>query len=382
MKKHFYLWALLLVSTCTYAIPTVTIYMNYQNVTRSFLVHVPPTYTPQQKLPCVFNLHGYGSDAPQQEFYSRMSETADTNNFIVVYPNGIANSWNAGFQFPYNSNPDDVGFISKLIDTMYTLYNIDLLRVYACGMSNGGFQSYRLACDLENRIAAIAGVTGTITELTALNCTQSRRVPVLHIHGTQDPLVNYNGATGYKSVDETINFVRGKNGCSTTNDVLNLPDTNVNDSSTVQRIRYTDCNDGTEVWLYKITGGGHTWPNAYIDYIYGPTNRDFDASQEIWNFFNRFTLNGPATGINETASAMQLQVYPNPSAGNYRLSVAGYAFNNPLQLLVYDINGKLVLQQPVTGGNTDVSLTGAHAGMYVLKLQGDGFSVSRRIVKE
>lgn len=382
MKKHLYLWVLLLTGACAFAIPTVTININYQNVNRSFLVHVPPTYTPQQKLPCVFNLHGYGSDAPQQEFYSRMSETADTNNFIVVYPNGIANSWNAGFQFPYNSNPDDVGFISKLIDTMYTLYNIDLLRVYACGMSNGGFQSYRLACDLENRIAAIAGVTGTITELTALNCVQSRRVPVLHIHGTQDPLVAYGGATGYKSVEETINFMRGKNGCSSTSDTLQYPNTNPNDSSTVERIRYTNCNDGTEVWLYKITGGGHTWPNAYIDYIYGPTNRDFDASQEIWDFFNRFTLNGPATGINETAADMLLTVYPNPSEGNYRLSIENYPFNTPLELLVYDLNGRLVMQQPVTGANTTVNLTGANTGMYLLKVQGADFAISRRIVKE
>lgn len=381
MNKTLLLFAALVFSVAASAIPTVTLTMNYQNTTRSFLVHVPPTYNNTQQLPCVINMHGLGSDGPQQEFYSRMSETADANNFVVIYPNGLGNSWNSGFQFPYNSSPDDVGFISKIIDTVYTLYNINLNRVYACGMSNGGFQSYRLACDLENRIAAIAGVTGTITELTALNCTQSRKVPVLHIHGTVDPLVNYNGATGYKSVEETINFMRGKNGCSTTNDTIQYPDLDPNDSSTVERIRYVDCADGTEIWFYKITGGGHTWPNAYIDYIYGPTNRDFDASQHIWDFFNRFTLNGPAA-INEVNNDLSISVYPNPSEGNYQVSITNYQFEKPLQLHLYDVTGKLVKEQKVIATNSELSLAGLNTGMYLLKLEGSNFIVSKRIVKQ
>lgn len=381
MNKTLLLFFTILTYTTATAIPTVTLTMNYQSTTRSFLVHVPPGFTTAQSLPCVFNLHGLGSDGPQQEFYSRMSETADTNNFIVVYPNGLSNSWNSGFQVPYNSWPDDVGFISKIIDTMVVLYNINLNRVYSCGMSNGGFQSYRLACDLENRIAAIAGVTGTITELTAFNCTQSRKVPVLHIHGTVDPLVNYNGSTGYKSVEETINFVRGKNGCSADNDTIHYPDTDPNDSSTVERIRYVDCADGTEVWFYKITNGGHTWPNAYIDYIYGPTNRDFDASQHIWDFFSRFTLNGP-NAINEVNSHLAVTVYPNPSQGDYQLSINSYQFTQPLQLRVYDVTGKLVKEQKVSTNNSELSLAGLNAGMYLLKLEGKNFSASKRIVKE
>ena len=381
MKKQLTLLALLLVTAATFAVPTVTITMNYQNTNRTFLVHVPPGYTQSQKLPCVFNLHGYGSDAAQQEFYSRMSETADSNNFIVVYPNGIANSWNSGFQYPYNSDPNDVGFISKIIDTMYTLYNINLQRVYACGMSNGGFQSYRLACDLENRIAAIASVTGTISDLTELNCVLSRNISVLQIHGTADPLVPYNGSTGFKSVEETLSFMRGLNSCTNANDTLYLPNVNIYDSSTVERIWYHSCINYNEVMFYKITGGGHTWPNAYIDYIYGPTNRDFDASQEIWNFFNRHTLNG-FNGINEVDNSLALNVYPNPSDGNYQLSVTDYRFNSPLQLNVYDTNGKLVLQQQITANNASINLTGVTAGIYLLKLQGENFSAGKRLVKE
>ena len=201
MKKCVPFLLAILFSSSAFSL-TVTLHMNFENTDRSFLVHTPPGFNVNQHLSLVFNLHGSGSDGAQEEFYSRMSETSDSNHFVVCYPNGIGNVWNSGFQVPYNSSPDDVGFVSKIIDTLATLYNIDLNRVYSCGMSNGGYQSYRLACDLENRIAAIASVTGELTTLTALNCTnQSRKVPVLHIHGTADPLVNYNGFAGSKSVE-------------------------------------------------------------------------------------------------------------------------------------------------------------------------------------
>ena len=131
---------------------------------------------------------------------------------------------------------------------------------------------------------------------------------MLEIHGTADPLVPYNGDTGFKSTEETISFWLNKDNCSSVNDTVHYPDIDPTDSSTVDRIHYATCASGTEVMFYKITGGGHTWPNAYINYIYGPTNRDFDASQEIWNFFNRFTLNGPVNGIAEVKNKIDVNV--------------------------------------------------------------------------
>lgn len=361
---------------------TITLNMNYENTARSFLVHFPPGFSNTQHLPLVFNLHGLGSDGPQEEFYSRMSETADTNNFVVCYPNGIANSWNSGFQMPYNSSPDDVGFISKIIDTLNGLYNIDLNRVYCCGMSNGGFQSYRIACDLENRIAAIASVTGSTTELTALNCVLSRNVPVLQIHGTDDPLVPYNGETGVKSVEDNINFWLGKNACSHISDTLHYPDVDVNDSSTVERIRYTNCANGTEVWFYKITGGGHTWPNAYLSWIYGPTNRDFDASQEIWNFFNRFTLNGQINNSDETKKDIQLLVFPNPGNGRFELQMTNTDVGQPVDGSVYDISGRKVWAQTITKPSVEINLSACRNGVYVLRIAGKNFSVTKKIIKQ
>ena len=361
---------------------TVTLNMNHDNLARNFLVHTPPGFSSSQHLPVIINLHGYGSDGPQQEFYSRMSETSDSNNFIVVYPNGLSNQWNSGFTPPYNGGTDDVGFISKIIDTLYTLYNIDLSRVYACGMSNGGYQSYRLACDLENRIAAIASVTGTITSLTALNCVLSRNIPVMEIHGTEDPLVPYGGSTGSLSVEDNINFWLSKNQCNTTSDTLNLPDTNPLDSSTVERIYYRTCGNGTEVVFYKITGGGHTWPNAPLDWIYGPTNRDFDASQEIWNFFNRFTLNGPVSGIEHESARLTVNVFPNPGAGIYNIQILNYEWEKPLQLVMYNMDGKKVMEGSVFSPLSSINIKHLAAGIYLLHAEEENITISTRLIKE
>lgn len=372
---------LLFFSVQLFAGTSVDMYLNYQNTSRHFIVYLPTGYTPGQHLPVVFNLHGYGSDASQQIFYSKMYITADSNHFIMVAPDGLNNSWNSGFTLPYNSSPDDVGFVSEIIDTLYQLYNIDLTRVYACGMSNGGYQSYRLACDLENRIAAIASVTGTISSLTALNCALSRKVPVLQIHGTADPLVEYEGSTGSYGIEEAIDFWLAKNQCSTVNDTVWLPDVNTTDSSTVQQIRYRTCGSGTEVWFYKIIGGGHSWPNAPIDFIYGPTNKDFDASQEIWDFFSKFTLNG-AVGVEEIKQEVKAELFPNPASGSVSLLLSGYGFEKPVNVSVLDVTGRILLEQEAASASTVINVSSIPAGIYWVNVQGNQFSKTIRLTKQ
>ncbi len=372
---------LLLFSVQLFAGTSVDMYLNYQNTNRHFIVYLPTGYTPGQHLPVVFNLHGYGSDASQQIFYSKMYITADSNHFIMVAPDGLNNSWNSGFTLPYNSSPDDVGFVSEIIDTLYQLYNIDLTRVYACGMSNGGYQSYRLACDLENRIAAIASVTGTISSLTALNCALLRKVPVLQIHGTADPLVEYEGSTGSYGIEEAIDFWLAKNQCSTVNDTVWVPDVNTTDSSTVQQIRYRTCGSGTEVWFYKITGGGHSWPNAPISFIYGPTNKDFDASQEIWDFFSKFTLNG-AVGVEEIKQEIKAELLPNPASGSVSLLLSGYGFEKPVNVSVLDVTGRKLLEQKSASASTVINTSSIPAGIYWVNVQGNQFSKTIGLIKQ
>ena len=139
-------------------------------------------------IPLVIYLHGYGWTAEQDMNYTRLYEVADTTGYIVVYPSG-APYWNSGISDNPDlatSDVDDVGFINALIDTLSAQYSIDFERVYACGYSNGGFMSYKLACQLSNRIAAIASVGGVMPNSLMKNCNPLRTMPILEIHGTND----------------------------------------------------------------------------------------------------------------------------------------------------------------------------------------------------
>ena len=312
-----------------------------------------------------------------------MSATADANNFIVVYPEGLNNAWNSGFTAPYNSSPNDVGFISKIIDTLITLYNINTNRVYSCGMSNGGFQSYRLACDLENRIAAIASVTGTITTLAANNCALTRKIPVMHVHGTADPTVPYAGFTGAYGVEETINFWLSKNACSTQNDTVDMPNTNITDGSTVKKIHYTNCADGTEVLFYKVEGGGHTWPSALIDIpASGPTNRDFDASQEIWNFFNRHTLSGTVSIDADVSPPAKITVFPNPVENTLTIQVTDFNISTNITYTVTDVWGRKIIVNAIYNSSTNIDLADLQNGIYLVQVAGNNFSKTLKVFKQ
>ncbi len=381
MKKLYSTLSLLLVLYSSYAIE-LTLTMNYQNQARNFIVHFPPGYSAGSHLPVVFNFHGYGSDASQQEFYSIMDPVADANSFIVVYPNGIANSWNVGFTGTYNTGTDDVGFTSKMIDTLYQLYSIDLTRVYACGMSNGGFMSHRLACELENRIAAIASVTGSLTDSTAYYCTLQRRIPIMEVHGTADPLVPYDGEAGILSQAQLINFWLNKDQCPGDSDIYNFPDINTTtDSSTVQRIRYLNCSNNTRLWYYKITGGGHSWPGASYPYIYGPTNGDIDGATEIWKFFKQFTLNGTVGVEDLAAETVNIKVQPNPFNDAIQLSNLPVATNDT-RINLFDLTGRLISTSVVNTSSTTITTTNLQSGLYLLQVSGYGFNYTAKVVKE
>jgi len=315
---------------------TITGSFSFGGQTRNFRVHLPPNFSTSTKLPLVLNLHGLGSNGQQQELYTGFNTIADTARLVVVYPDALNGGGGTGATGPewnaygLQSTPNDVGFLSALIDTMYARYNIDLSRVYSTGMSNGGYMTYRLGCALSCRIAAIASVTGLMSPNPLLTCNISRPVPVMQIHGTNDATVPYSG------VATTISTWVSKDGCPGTPSTSNLPDINTSDNSTVTVDYYGPCNSASEVILYTINNGGHTWPDATINLPGVVTNRDFNASSTIWNFFKKYSITAADLSISGLASsycsgASAVTLTGSPSGGTFSgTGVSGSTFNPAL----------------------------------------------------
>jgi polyhydroxybutyrate depolymerase len=249
--------------------------------TRTYLIHPPKGYDGKTPLPLVLVLHGAVQGAANVERMSGMSAKADKENFLVAYPNGTSRSgltptWNAGACCGYalTNKVDDVGFLRVLIDKLEHDYTVDPKRIFVTGISNGGMMSYRLACELADRIAAIAPVEGA----QDLECRPSGPVSVLIFHGTADLLVPYKGGTtpfqiGPKrtdtSVGSTVAFWVKQDGCSTT--------PKREETSQLRVDTYSGCKGG--VALYTIPGGRHMWPGTRL------SHNNVPATDIMWSFF-------------------------------------------------------------------------------------------------
>ncbi len=281
----------------------------HDNLIRTFHIHIPPSYSRSVQLPLVLALHGRGGNGESMVLVTRkgFDRLADKNGFFVVYPDGIELNWNDGRMDEeandraHRENIDDVGFLSSLIDSLVKDYNIDPKRVYVTGISNGAIMSYRLACEIPQKIAAIAPVDGNIPIMLLNECSPSMPVSVLAINNVNDPLVPYEGGDIISafhrvklgkvlSVDESIGFWVERNQCSAEPVVTEEEDRDPKDGTRITRKEYTNSPDGTEVILYMVDGGGHTWPGGFQylpAWIIGKTSRDIDANEVIWSFFSR-----------------------------------------------------------------------------------------------
>jgi polyhydroxybutyrate depolymerase len=250
---------------------------------RAALVHIPPGYDPTKATAVVLNFHGLGGSPTQEEGLTLMDAESDSAGFVLVYPQGTGSilSWNAGACCAPASqnNVDDVGFVGTLLDTLEAKLCVDTHRVFATGMSNGGFLSHRLGCELSDRIAAIAPVAGVMGIPT---CTPSRAVPVMEFHGTSDPIVPYNGdsAIGYTSVPDTISGWVQRDACQ------GSPTTTYSNGDATC-VTYGQCAGGAEVTLCTISGGGHTWPGGTPFPLLGNTSTDISATDAMWAFFQK-----------------------------------------------------------------------------------------------
>lgn len=285
----------------------------HDGLKRTFRVYTPEASDRSVSLPLVIALHGRGGNGETMIIITRkgFNRLADRDGFLVVYPDGIELNWNDGRldeaanDRAHRENIDDVGFVSALIDFMITDYNADPQRIYVTGISNGAIMAYRLACELAHKITAIAPVDGNIPGFLYPVCSPAEPVSVLAINNTNDPLVPYNGGDIYGSirrinlgkvlsVDESIRFWVINNGCQSIPIVTNEADRDPGDGTRVTRKQYIHGRKGTEVILYSVDGGGHTWPGGfqYLPvWIIGKTSRDIDANEVIWSFFKTHQRN-------------------------------------------------------------------------------------------
>ncbi|MFQ5675701.1 MAG: alpha/beta hydrolase family esterase, partial [bacterium] len=238
--------------------------ISHDGLQRSYRLYIPPTFDGNNPSALLIGLHGGRVTGESMELLTKngFNNLADQDGFAVVYPDAYEMNWNDGREvaiYPsHTQNIDDVGFISNLIDTLIADLNIDPGRVYVTGASNGALMSHRLACELSDKIAAIAPVMGAIPEKIVSTCSPTRPISVLAMNGTEDPTVPWEGGNvkfvrdvlgTVESVPGTIEHWVAHNGCSTTPIITMEPDTDPGDSTTVRRESYNQCRDDSEVIL-------------------------------------------------------------------------------------------------------------------------------------
>lgn len=280
---------------------------------RSWIVYAPSTYDPAQPTPVVVLLHGRPGNSGGMALMTGMNDVAENHNFIVVYPDGIDNEWNAQFDLSARDislsgrrstlPQDDVGFLQTLMSDIAIDFNIDRSRLYLGGFSNGGFMTYRMACSAGDTFAAFAAVSGNLYTELGDYCRRSNPTPLLIMHGTADPSVPYEGVLfrnaeqgadpiriSYGIQDTLTTFAR-RNGCSLTGQTTTYAERGDSPGTSVVRFVPNTCSSGADLVLYAINGGGHTWPgHPRPQQEMGDTNMDMDAGDVIWEFFSAHTL--------------------------------------------------------------------------------------------
>ncbi len=281
---------------------------------RRYAIYIPQNLG-TRPVPLVFSLHGGGvyiedmtGQSGHKSPHKLWMEIAEREKIVVVYPEGLNGAygkptWNdCRGDATVNSGADDLKFLTTLIDEVAQKYPVERKRVYASGISNGGFMALRLGVEAPEKFAAVAAIAAA---MPAVSKCRPPQVPisVLFMNGTADKFMPYGGGTISNppkpehgtalSTEESVQIFTTLDAVAAQPEVYRFADLDPNDGGRVTRYRYLGGIDGTEVVLYKVEGGGHSAPSikerysAIYEYYFGKQNHDIEAVEEIWSFFKR-----------------------------------------------------------------------------------------------
>ena len=280
--------------------------IKFEGLDRSYTLYTPSGDYDKEQYPLIIVLHGAGGTAKSMVRLTQghFNKIAEREGAYVVYPEGVHRHWNEGRNLPlsyaHRNDINDVGFIRALITSLAGTHPIDDKKIFVTGMSNGGLMAYKLACAMPDLIAAIAPVTASLPRDILPDCKNATGPGLMVVNGTQDPRMPYEGGMisvfGMErgeviSTRATVDFWLKENGCPSHSQKKMLQDAARRDETTVTRYFYSGCASGAKVMLYRIEGGGHTWPGGqqYLrEERIGKTSRDINACEEIWAFFKTF----------------------------------------------------------------------------------------------
>jgi polyhydroxybutyrate depolymerase len=320
--------------------------VDVNDLTRTYVVHLPQGYKQDQHYPVVILFHGRNQDAADMAGITHFNRLADKDSIIAVYPNASHGSWNIGVHpeqvnqamqprrgggrrggwggypgggggypggggggggggYPNggqtggenpneNKNrpepPDDVAFLNQMLDQLPLKYSVDTRRIYATGLGVGGFMAVRVGCNMADRVAAIAPVGAAMPK--TMICLPARATSALFINGTDDPIVPDNGGT-YKpgrfhvlSAEDSAKTWAKFDHCGEKPEQAKLPSAEKGGKET-KTYTYSGCQDNSQVVLYSVKNGGNTWPGGeqYMsEKEVGKTSNALNANDAIWSF--------------------------------------------------------------------------------------------------
>lgn len=251
--------------------------INVNGVNRQYRLYVPQSYDANSPSPLILNFHGFTNNISTQYNQSDFAQLAEANQFIFVTPQGLGGFFSGwAINNSFGGNNDDLGFTDALIDKIKEDYVINDKRIYATGFSNGGFFSYRLACELSNRIAAVASVAGSMTRswITTNQCQPQHPTAVLQITGTNDNVISINGNSTNVSIQGVMEYWSASNNGDANPDIIDL-------GSGSTRSIWRNGDNGVTAEFIKVQGKGHSWNGGNVN-----------TSQEVWDFFSRYDIDG------------------------------------------------------------------------------------------